>query len=232
LWLRQMVLPWYVCFWCVLCGVWWVVWKKSQERKRVKWATNLTAGGAEGRAGNRRGSVFTSHCSCVARAMNNSLLIIVLSLTSNSDLIVSTATTTRSAYCLPINRIFDRSRISRRQARLFSTIRAMIIAFGRQKRSGVLDCTSLVRIRVYLADLLDATIFAESCLRAIRLISLDLSDNFIARLLDTTTNIRVSAGTDLRISMASVNVTETMLDRSSVQARQIPGRHARYLDGG
>jgi hypothetical protein len=87
-------------------------------------------------------------------------------------------------------------------------------------------------MRLYLADLLGTTVFAESCLRAIRLISLDLSDIFIARLSDTTMNVRVSAGTDLCISMPSVNVIEIMLDRSSVQATQVPGRYDRFLSGG
>lgn len=108
----------------------------------------------------------------------------------------------------------------------------MTIAFGRHERSGVLDCASLVRIRGYFADLLGTTVFAANRLQAISLISLDLSDIYIASLSATTTNVNVSAGTDLCISMASVNVTWTTLDRSRVQATQIPGRYARYLDSG
>jgi hypothetical protein len=124
----------------------------------------------------------------------------------------------------------DRNR-SRRQARLFLTICVMVIAFGRQKRSGVLDCTSLVRIRIYLADLLGTTVFAEKRPRATRLISLDLNVDFLTRLSDTSTNVRERAGTNLYISMASANVTRTILNRSSVQATQILKRHDRHLNG-
>jgi hypothetical protein len=100
---QQMVLLWYVC---VYVGRWVVVAEKLREQ-RVKCAQCLLTSLASGRQASNRGVTSLSTC----RANNTtSLLLIVLSLTSNTDLIVSTATTSRQfASCSPIPRHYHES---------------------------------------------------------------------------------------------------------------------------
>lgn len=219
--------------------------------------TNLTAGGPGegGKANRQQRSAFTVHLS---REQRHSLLLIVLPLTSNSDLIVSSATISRLFVYTTSN--IDRSQISRRQAKLFLTIRAMTIACGRSKRPGVLSSISLVRMFVCYADLSGTTVFAEESLRAAQpislvrmrvcfaellgttvfaekhpratwLVSLGRNDSFVALLLVISTNARECAATEPCISMVSVIVIRTTTNRRSVLDTQVPTSYGRRLNG-
>ena len=98
---------------------------------------------------------------------------------------------------------------------LLLTIRLNATAVRRSKRSEVLNTISAVRISVCSADLLDTTVFAEKRLGVNRLVSLDLSDGILTRFLGISTTAKKSADADLQISLASVDVTRTILNRRS-----------------